>query len=86
MQYNILSGGSRGDDGGKGYLESSLLNDLDAPVKLPKFVVAPTRVCEYFNAVEAHENMWAAKIKRTNEKDAYILSYHKSNKSVTSQV
>jgi hypothetical protein len=45
----------------KRYLESSLFNELDASVELPKFVVAPTRVCENLDTVEAHEDMRATK-------------------------
>jgi hypothetical protein len=62
------------------YLESSLFNELDARVELSEFVVAPTGVCEYFDAVEAHEDVWATEIQRTNEKDAYQLSHRNNNK------
>jgi len=44
---------------GGGHLESGLFDELDTPVELPEFVVTPARVCEYFDAVEAHEDMWA---------------------------
>lgn len=48
-----------------GHLESGLFDELDACVELPELVVAPARVCEYFDAVEAHEDVWA--IDNTNE-------------------
>ena len=47
------------------YLESGLFDKLDAPVEFSELVVAPARVCEYFDAVEAHEDVWA--IDNTNE-------------------
>jgi hypothetical protein len=56
----------------KRYLESSLFNELYASVELPKFVVAPTRVCENLDTVEAHEDMRATENEK-QEKDAIIL-------------
>ena len=44
---------------GGDHLESGLFDELNAPVELPELVVTPARVCEYFDAVKAHENMRA---------------------------
>ena len=48
---------------GKRYLESSLFDELDAHVELPEFVVAPTRIGEDLDAVEAHEDVRATDAK-----------------------
>jgi len=50
---------------GGGHLESGFFDELDTPVELPELVVTPARVCEYFDAVEAHEDMRATD--ETNE-------------------
>ena len=44
---------------GGDHLESGLFDELNAPVELPELVVTPARVCEDFDAVEAHKDMWA---------------------------
>jgi hypothetical protein len=43
----------------KWHLERGLLDEFNALVELPELVVAPTRVCEDFDAVETHEDVWA---------------------------
>ena len=57
----FLSETEKGGMSGRLYLESSLFDKLNARVELPELVVAPTRVGKDFDAIEAHEDVGAAK-------------------------
>ncbi len=71
---------SESEEGGvrrRQYLEGGLFNELYARMELPKFVVAPARVCEDLDAVEAHKNV------RATEND--VITTNNANKLLTSQ-
>jgi len=45
-------------------LESGLFDELNARVELAEFVVAPAGIGKYFDAVEAHEDVWTVTMQK----------------------
>ncbi len=84
--YSIMSD-TEGEMAENKYLESSFFDELDAYVELPKFVMAPTRISEYLDAVEAHEDMRATQSTKVRKRRViFCLTVKVKTLWVTSRV